>query len=138
MNRVVFASLLEDRKMASVLCGAAALHIGCTAAGFAGWPCPLVSATGVPCPGCGLARAAVALLQGEIANAFALHAFAPVVPIAISLLLGALVLGSSARTRLIGAIRRIELRTGVTIWLLFGLLIYWVARLAMDRIAPLI
>ncbi len=34
-------------------------------------PCPLHAWTGVPCPGCGSTRAALALLRGDVFGAFA-------------------------------------------------------------------
>lgn len=37
--------------------------------------CPLLIVTGVPCPGCGLTRAGILLLQGKFAEAFQMHAF---------------------------------------------------------------
>ena len=39
--------------------------------------CPFRLATGLPCPGCGLARSWSALAQGDPAEAFARHAFGP-------------------------------------------------------------
>ena len=39
--------------------------------------CPFRLATGLPCPGCGLARSWVALGHGDLDSAFARHAFGP-------------------------------------------------------------
>jgi hypothetical protein len=35
--------------------------------------CPLASTCGIPCPGCGLTRATVALLHGDVGAAFHFH-----------------------------------------------------------------
>jgi hypothetical protein len=36
-----------------------------------GLPCPLRTLTGIPCPGCGLTTAAIALVRGQLGAAFA-------------------------------------------------------------------
>lgn len=38
-------------------------------------PCPVLSLTGTPCPGCGMTRACVSLAQAEPAAAWAYHPF---------------------------------------------------------------
>ena len=38
-----------------------------------GWPCLLRSVTGIPCPGCGLSRAWLAVLRLDFAAAFQHH-----------------------------------------------------------------
>ncbi|HCN78195.1 MAG TPA: hypothetical protein DIT13_13495 [Verrucomicrobiales bacterium] len=40
------------------------------------WPCVFADVTGLPCPGCGMTRAASALLRGEWAEAWRFHPFA--------------------------------------------------------------
>ena len=35
--------------------------------------CPMATVLGIPCPGCGLTRATLALLHGDVRGAFALH-----------------------------------------------------------------
>jgi hypothetical protein len=50
--------------------------------------CPFRLATGLPCPGCGLARSWSALAQGDPAEAFARHPFGPLL---LALAVGALV-----------------------------------------------
>ena len=41
-----------------------------------GWPCMLYETTGIPCPGCGMTRAILCLLRGEVAQALRHHAMA--------------------------------------------------------------
>ena len=43
------------------------------------WRCPLAELVGVPCPGCGLSRAALALAMGDVPGALGLHPLAPVI-----------------------------------------------------------
>jgi hypothetical protein len=43
------------------------------------WRCPLAELAGVPCPGCGLTRAAFALALGDVPRALELHPLAPLV-----------------------------------------------------------
>lgn len=42
-------------------------------------PCPFAVLLSLPCPGCGLSRAARQLLQGDVQGALALHPLSPVV-----------------------------------------------------------
>lgn len=47
-------------------------------------PCPFHAVTGVPCPGCGMTRACVAVARGDLAAAWGFHPFALlVVPLAV-------------------------------------------------------
>jgi hypothetical protein len=48
------------------------------AAAVALWRCPVAALLGVPCPGCGLTRAVLALVAGDIDGAMRLHPLAPV------------------------------------------------------------
>ena len=51
--------------------------------GLPGWSCPLRALTGVPCPTCYLTRATAASLTGNLDGALQLHAFGPVVAMAL-------------------------------------------------------
>lgn len=45
-------------------------------AGILGIPvCPMVYVTGLPCPGCGITRAALLFLQGDFSGAYRMHPF---------------------------------------------------------------
>ena len=123
------ASLLLDRRFALGVSALAALQILAVSFGAGGWPCPLVSATGVPCPGCGLTRATVALLRGEFTAALSAHAFAPVLLLALAALAVAAVLPAARREAFARLVGRFERRTRVAYVLAVALLLYWSVRL---------
>lgn len=94
-----------------------------------GWPCVFHDATGIPCPGCGLSRAMVALLQGDLESMVRLHLFALPALIATGLIGIAWILPAQTRHALARFIERMEINTGLTAGLGFLLVIYWLCRL---------
>ena len=128
----VLAPAMQSRWLIAVLGAAALFQTAVTAMGLAAWQCPIKSALGITCPGCGLTRAIVYLMQGKWQAAINLHAFAPVAA-AIGLLLatGSLL---PAKMRQITArhLAIIEIRSGIVVWLVLGALVYWIGRLIMD------
>jgi hypothetical protein len=123
------ASLLRRRRLAVVISGIALLQTALVRAGLPSWPCPVAHTLGLPCPGCGLTRAAIALLKGDWRTAFALHAYAPMLLLALALCGCASLLPARPRERFVNGVAAIERRTGVTAFLLIGLIGYWLARL---------
>jgi hypothetical protein len=125
----VLSPLLRDRKQVLIMAAIVSLHLGLTHYGLPGWQCPFFHILGIPCPGCGLTRSTVLLLQGHLQSALSLHVFAPI------LLLGFVCAGSSItlpepyRRRFLGALEVLENRTGLSALLLIGLVLYWLARL---------
>ena len=108
-----------------------AAGIGLVAAGLAHvpvWTCPIRAATGVPCPGCGLTTATLALLHGHWAEAAHVHAFAYLVPPVLVLLLLSATLPDRPRRGLLAAVAFAERRGGAGVLALGGLLLYWLAR----------
>jgi hypothetical protein len=79
-SREAFGPIAQRGAWASLWAGALAL----------GWhfdllPCPWASLLGIPCPGCGLGRAAALLLRGELGSALLLHPLSPVlVPLVLA------------------------------------------------------
>ena len=126
---ITLASLLRDRRVSLALAAVATAQVACVAAGVGGWPCPLKSALGIPCPGCGLTRASVALLRGDFAAAFRLHAFAPVLLVCVAAFVVAGLLPAARRESFVGAVARFERRTKAAYVVPAAMLLYWSVRL---------
>ena len=124
-----FSSLLENRREGFVIVGAGALHFGLSLAGLPGWSCPILAATGIPCPGCGLTHASMELIRGDFAQSFQTHAFAPIFLFAMLLMIVTLVLPEPQRKYLLAKITHLETRNGITAWVLLFLMLYWAVRL---------
>lgn len=123
-------SLLRSRPLAALLAGIAGVQLTLVGFGIPGWPCPLLSGLGVPCPGCGLSRAVIELLRGDWRGAMELHAFSPVLLVAVVMILGTSLLPERHRLPLIAWVERAERGTGLSLLLLVGLLLYWAFRWA--------
>jgi hypothetical protein len=125
------STLLRDRKFGLLLAGAAVSHIGLLSLGLPSWECPLFKLTGIPCPGCGLTRACLLLLRGEVLASIKFHAFAPVFVVLISILMIGTVLPKALVAPLVHKAETLERQTGLTIIILGGLILYWLARLLL-------
>lgn len=117
-------------RLLAIVAVAAGLQVALVAAGLGGLPCPLASATGVPCPGCGMSRAIVALLRGDWAEMLRLHALAPLLVLAGASAAIVAVLPESRRARVLRALSVLESRRIVPLAALLLLCTYWLARLA--------
>lgn len=122
------APLLRDRRFGLVLTGALGFHVGLLSLNLPTWECPFFRLTGVPCPGCGLTRACVLLLRGEIQASISFHAFAPIFIVFIAMLIVSTVLPRSVTEPLIHKAETLELQSGVTIVIFGGLILYWLVR----------
>lgn len=121
--------LLRDRKLVLTLFGGAALLLALFAVGIPGWPCPILQALGIPCPGCGSTRATLLLLRGDVQASLTYHAFAPIFLLGLSIIGAAGLLPERARNPLIETLIALEKRTGIVFVLLTALILYWLARL---------
>ncbi len=127
----VIASLMQNRAEAIAISGAAMLQTALVVTGLPGLPCFIRHTLGIPCPGCGLTRATTALIGGDWYGSLALHAFAPLVLATIVLIGISTVLPARPRRSLIVSIETVEQRTGITLVLLAGLILYWLIRLLL-------
>lgn len=131
----VLSPVLRDRKLAGIFTGVALVQVGLVFYGFPGWPCPFLHATGIPCPGCGLSRAMVFLLQGEWSQSIRFHAFAPLLVVGLVMVACMALIPEFPRTRFLRRFESFERQTGITGFLLIGLIVYWVARLVFMQSA---
>jgi hypothetical protein len=121
--------ILRDRKFTFALAGATGLHVALVSLNLPSWDCPFFRVTGVPCPGCGLSRATMLLLKGDLSGSIRFHAFAPIFLFAIVALILSLILPKSIIQPAIARAELIERKTGVTVLILGSLILYWLARL---------
>lgn len=115
--------------MTLAITGAVVVHGGLTWLGLPGWQCPIRQYLGVPCLGCGLSRAMLALLGGDWSTALRYHAFAPLFLAALLLIALTACLPQQARQQVSRWVAQVERRTGLTGLLLVGLVFYWLVRL---------
>ena len=128
-NTPILALVMQERWLIALLGTAISLQVVLTAMELTAWPCPVKSALGIDCPGCGLTRAIVLLVQGNWTATVHLHAFAPLaVVIGILLTTGSL-LPTKIRHHVINRLAAFEKRSGIATWLILSVLIYWAYRL---------
>lgn len=71
------------------------------------------------------------LVKGDVRDAIVLHAFAPIFVLLIAILILATVLPKSLTEPFILKAEILERQTGITIIILTGLILYWLARLVL-------
>lgn len=125
------ASLLRDRRFGLLLTGTLSLNVAAILLHLPGWECAFFRVTGVPCPGCGLTRACMLLLKGQLQASIKFHAFAPIFVVLISMLIICTVLPRTVTESFINKAETLERQTGITILILGGLILYWLARLLL-------
>jgi hypothetical protein len=74
----------------------------------------------------------IAIIQGNWSTSLSLHAFAPILLVALFLVICSTLLPQPYRRGLIAGVEVIERRTNVTGILAVGLILYWLARLLFS------
>ncbi|MBN2449237.1 MAG: DUF2752 domain-containing protein [Lentisphaeria bacterium] len=127
------AGMMSCRWAALTVIVIAGLQVLAVHLGLPGWPCPMRTALGVPCPGCGLSRACGELLRGHALVALRLHAFSWFVPPVGGLLAAAACLPERWRDRLVGWVEAVERRTRLGVLVGVGFMAYYACRLILFR-----
>ena len=122
---------LRNRRMIFILLTAAALYVASIRFGLTFWICPFKASTGVNCPGCGLGTAVLLLLQGKWQLALTTHFFSPFFLLALIIFTIIGFLPYHSRDRTVQWILVVEKKTGISAFVLTGLILYWVARLLL-------
>ena len=112
-----------------MLVGVGTVLVGLHLLGLPGWVCPFKAVFGIPCPGCGLTAAMDDLLHGQVLASLHSHAFAPIFLAAFLILLISSLLPKTQHGKLVAVVAHLETRTGMTAWVLSGLMLYWIIRL---------
>ncbi|MFN3166474.1 MAG: DUF2752 domain-containing protein [Phycisphaeraceae bacterium] len=125
----VIASMVRSRAMCAGFVGFIGLQVGLSAAGLTLMDCYLLKHTGVPCPGCGLTRGAVASATLDLEAVLYYNALGPAALLVMTLLLLGLLLPERPRDAFAETVERVERATAVSAVVLLGLWVYWLARL---------
>lgn len=129
----VLATMIRSRAIAAAIGAVLVLQLLSVVVKINAMPCPMLEATGVPCPGCGLTRGAVATLHLDWAALLHYNAFGPLALLAVVIvLIGALLPGRS-REAFATRIAWVERHTGITNLCFLALWIYWVVRMMSTR-----
>ena len=130
--RPIFSSLIQKRPFVLLMIGFILIYFVFSILGYHIWICPVKSATGVRCPGCGLTHAIISLLQGKWSHAVREHAFAPVFLAGLILATGISLLPGQWHKKSISWLARLEIRSGFFSLLMISLVGYWLIRLYFE------
>jgi hypothetical protein len=125
----LFAELLRTPGVLRGMAVLAGAQVGLVAFGLPALPCPLRHGVGIACPGCGMTRSVLALCRGDWRTALELHAFGPLVLVALALVLVAAFAPRTINLRLAAMMESVERRSGLSLLLAVAFFAYWLARL---------
>jgi len=124
------ALIMQNRWFLALIAGLAIVQVGLAAAGWRGWQCPIHLISGVPCPGCGLSRAMALFIQGKWQTAIEVHAFAPILAVAVGFLAITAIMPRSLQHQAARRVAALEKRSGIVSVVVLAMFIYWGLRLS--------
>ncbi len=130
--RPVFASLLQNRLRVLCICGIVLLYLIFSFWGYQVWFCPIYTAFGIRCPGCGLTHAIQEIAHGHWKAGFHQHAFAPIFMAGFVLVTIVSLLPESRHKKCVAWIAGFERRSGFFFFIMFALVMYWVIRTGIE------
>ncbi|HPG38873.1 MAG TPA: DUF2752 domain-containing protein [bacterium] len=130
--RTVFADWLRNRRVVLLVCGSVAIYLILSLMGYRIWLCPIYSATGIHCPGCGLTQAIREILHGHWYAGIQQHAFSPVFVAGFVIVTIISLLPENLNRKCVACIMNIEQRSGFFFFLMVLLVLYWFVRLGCE------
>jgi len=124
----VLAPLLQNRRLICIFTTVGIAQLILVATGWNGWQCPIRSAFGIICPGCGLSTAMTLLVKGHWAEAVQMHVFAPLFLMVLVFMATAIALPAVYLKRLSAGVAALERKTGITAIMMLGMVLYWLLR----------
>lgn len=104
------------------------IHLIISFFGISIWQCPIRTYLGFPCPGCGLSRATLLLLQGKWEMSLKEHALAPFFLIGIIIITVVTLLPEKQYQKTIKQMTIFEKRSGFSGYFMGIVLLYWLLR----------
>lgn len=129
LGRPWLALLLRQTVLCRALVGAVAVLALAHVMGFSLFPCYFATITGLPCPGCGMTRATIAFLKGDIRLALAYHPFVPGFLLLGGLMAFCAIAPEKWREAVIRWVSLIEVHTRIPTIFLLAVLIYGLLRM---------
>ena len=127
----VFTILLRKSILGISLLSLIVLQIVLFELGIAAWQCPFYAVFNLPCPGCGLTNAFHHLFHFNWIAMFNAHPFAPIFAAGLIVMAFILILPAPYRDRAISSFERMERRTGFSLFILIGLVVFGSIRLIL-------
>ena len=123
-------TVIQNRRLTSLLLLAAVVQTGLVAAGMSAWTCPLKNVFSIPCPACGMTTGVVHLLYGQWEAALQAHLFSPLLLTAMAVAGLAVILPATIHRRWVTWVEVLERSGKASMWIVVGLGVFWIWRLA--------
>ncbi|MBL9117122.1 MAG: DUF2752 domain-containing protein [Verrucomicrobiaceae bacterium] len=126
----LFTPILKERAVCISILAVGGILMGAQLLGITLYVCPYRTATGIPCPGCGLTRGTISLFRGDWTAAWSYHPFSWLVLPGLAVIVISIVLTPPQRARFIGLVEKIERLTGICWLVLVGLMAFGIWRMS--------
>ncbi len=122
------AWLIRDVRLGRAMVAGGALYGILSFTGILRYSCPWHALTGLPCPGCGMTRGALALLEGDWKSSLRHNSLTGVMLVFWVVVGIGVVLPGPARERFSEAVGRFERKSRWALWFGIALIIYTLTR----------